>query len=147
MSVHLASYYLSIYSIGKSTGCAKGKGGSMHMYAPNFFGGNGIVGAQVTVAFYHVLTCHGFVCFIMFVCMYIQVPVGAGIALALKYNGKSDNICVAAYGDGAANQGQVSLFITPFIYQFIYPSIHPSIHLSIHPSTYQFTHPSIHPSL
>ena len=90
----------------------------MHMYAPNFFGGNGIVGAQVRtiyIAFYHVLTFHGYVCFIMLVCMSFQVPVGAGIALALQYNGKTDNICVAAYGDGAANQGQVS---------------QPSIHLS-----------------
>ena len=59
----------------------------------------------------------------MFVCMYIQVPVGAGIALALKYNGKSDNICVTVYGDGAANQGQVSLFINLFIHELINPSL------------------------
>ncbi|XP_063811800.1 pyruvate dehydrogenase E1 component subunit alpha, somatic form, mitochondrial isoform X2 [Pseudophryne corroboree] len=65
---------------GRRSGCAKGKGGSMHMYATNFYGGNGIVGAQV--------------------------PLGAGIALACKYFGK-DEICLSLYGDGAANQGQI----------------------------------------
>lgn len=49
-------------------------------FGQNFYGGNGIVGAQV--------------------------PLGAGIALAFKYR-KTDNLCVALYGDGAANQGQV----------------------------------------
>ncbi|KAL2310487.1 hypothetical protein Nmel_002141 [Mimus melanotis] len=62
---------------GRKGGCAKGKGGSMHMYTKNFYGGNGIVGAQV--------------------------PLGAGVALACKYFGKNE-ICIALYGDGAANQ-------------------------------------------
>ncbi|XP_037039207.1 pyruvate dehydrogenase E1 component subunit alpha type II, mitochondrial-like isoform X2 [Bradysia coprophila] len=65
---------------GKQTGCARGKGGSMHMYAPNFYGGNGIVGAQV--------------------------PLGAGVALACKYKGNG-GVCLSLYGDGASNQGQV----------------------------------------
>ncbi|XP_039274411.1 pyruvate dehydrogenase E1 component subunit alpha, mitochondrial-like [Styela clava] len=65
---------------GRRHGCAKGKGGSMHMYNYNFYGGNGIVGAQV--------------------------PLGAGIALAHKYK-EDGGICVTCYGDGAANQGQV----------------------------------------
>ncbi|XP_018321540.1 probable pyruvate dehydrogenase E1 component subunit alpha, mitochondrial isoform X2 [Agrilus planipennis] len=65
---------------GRKSGCARGKGGSMHMYTDNFYGGNGIVGAQV--------------------------PLGAGIAFALKYKG-TDGVCFALYGDGAANQGQV----------------------------------------
>lgn len=65
---------------GRSTGTTRGKGGSMHLYMPGLFGGNGIVGAQV--------------------------PVGAGIALALKYQ-NTNQVCVALYGDGAANQGQI----------------------------------------
>lgn len=65
---------------GKQGGCARGKGGSMHMYAPNFYGGNGIVGAQV--------------------------PLGAGVALACQYKGNK-GVCLALYGDGASNQGQI----------------------------------------
>ncbi|KAH1293839.1 alpha subunit of pyruvate dehydrogenase [Aspergillus fumigatus] len=66
--------------LGRQDGISHGKGGSMHMFCAGFFGGNGIVGAHV--------------------------PVGAGIAFAQQYNDR-DNITVDAYGDGAANQGQV----------------------------------------
>lgn len=66
--------------LGKSNGINKGKGGSMHFFsaAHNYFGGNGIVGAQI--------------------------PIGAGIAFAEKYKG-TDNLCVTMFGDGAARQG------------------------------------------
>ena len=66
---------------GKKSGVVRGKGGSMHMYTKNFYGGNGIVGAQV--------------------------PLGAGIAFAHKYKGDG-GVNFSLYGDGAANQGQVS---------------------------------------
>ena len=66
--------------LGRQCGMSHGKGGSMHIFTHSFFGGNGIVGAQV--------------------------PVGAGIALAAKYSGKPV-ATYAMYGDGASNQGQV----------------------------------------
>ena len=66
---------------GRKSGCVRGKGGSMHMYAKNFYGGNGIVGAQV--------------------------PLGAGISFAQKYN-EDGGVTFSLYGDGAANQGQVA---------------------------------------
>jgi len=66
--------------LGRQGGMSHGKGGSMHIFTPRFFGGNGIVGAQV--------------------------PIGAGIALAQKYKGEK-KATFALYGDGASNQGQV----------------------------------------
>lgn len=64
----------------KSTGCSKGKGGSMHIFDKevNFVGGHGIVGAQI--------------------------PLGAGLAFAEKYN-KTGNLCICYMGDGAVRQG------------------------------------------
>lgn len=67
---------------GKFTGCAKGKGGSMHFFGKdvNFYGGHGIVGAQIGT--------------------------GAGLAFAEQYRG-TDNVCLSFFGDGAARQGML----------------------------------------
>jgi pyruvate dehydrogenase E1 component alpha subunit len=67
---------------GRGAGISKGKGGSMHMFSTEhkFYGGHGIVGAQV--------------------------PLGAGLAFAHQYR-EDGGLCLAYFGDGAANQGQV----------------------------------------
>ncbi len=72
--------YVMAELYGKETGCTKGKGGSMHMFSKelNFFGGHGIVGGQI--------------------------PLGAGISFADKYNG-NDNVTLCYMGDGAVRQG------------------------------------------
>ncbi len=83
---------------GRAGGYSRGKGGSMHMFSreKNFFGGHGIVGAQV--------------------------PIGTGLAFANKYQ-ENGAISVAYFGDGATNQGQVyeafnmaSLWDLPVVY-------------------------------
>ena len=86
----------------------RGKGGSMHMYAKNFYGGNGIVGAQVLHINIKQLPHLTFQHWHQFYLCDLQVPLGAGIAFAHQYKGDG-GVNFSLYGDGAANQGQVQL--------------------------------------
>lgn len=74
--------YVMAELTGRATGCSKGKGGSMHMFdlRNRFYGGHGIVGAQVSL--------------------------GTGIAFAAKYR-EENSVTLSYFGDGALNQGQV----------------------------------------
>ena len=82
IAMGLSPNHIMAELFGKSTGCSGGKGGSMHMFSKehNFFGGHGIVGGQV--------------------------PLGAGIAFADKYN-ENDSVTLCYMGDGAVRQGAV----------------------------------------
>ncbi|MCC7407010.1 MAG: pyruvate dehydrogenase (acetyl-transferring) E1 component subunit alpha [Phycisphaeraceae bacterium] len=74
--------YCMAEMFGKVTGCAKGKGGSMHMFDKphHMYGGHAIVGGQA--------------------------PLGVGLAFGIQYN-KEDKVCLCYFGDGALNQGAV----------------------------------------
>lgn len=100
---------------GKVTGCSRGKGGSMHFFAPdkNFWGGHGIVAGQI--------------------------PLGLGLAYAVKYKEQKGS-CLAFMGDGAINQGVVheslniaALFELPII--FIIENNRYSMGTSLHRSS------------
>jgi len=100
---HMLAYKIDPKTImaeltGRAAGIARGKGGSMHMFSVEhgFYGGHGIVGAQVSL--------------------------GTGLAFAHKYR-EDGGVCLTYFGDGAANQGQVyeafnmaSLWKLPVIY-------------------------------
>ncbi len=87
LACHIDPKVIMAELTGRAAGISRGKGGSMHMFSveQGFFGGHGIVGAQV--------------------------PIGAGLAFAHKYRsevlGEEGGVALAYFGDGAANQGQV----------------------------------------
>jgi len=82
MSRGFTPYEIIAEMMSRATGGTKGKGGSMHYYRKetNFYGGHGIVGAQI--------------------------PMGTGLAYSLKHKKNNENFCITMFGDGSSNQGQ-----------------------------------------
>lgn len=80
--------FVFIVNAGRKTGCAQGKGGSMHMYGPHFYGGNGIVGAQVCI--FYVLFCFS----LLTTCVLCLVSFQSAVLNTAYFYDKNCYVCI-----------------------------------------------------